>query len=115
MNFDIEIVDCAIVREKSGLAMSSRNERLSNGQKLQASYISSVLFESVALSKNISIQELQRLVVEKLANAPGLRVEYFEIANAVTLQTLKSWDEPAVGCVAVFCGDVRLIDNVRYN
>jgi len=115
MGFDVEIVDCKIVRETSGLALSSRNERLTDEQKVQAARISAILFESVKLAKTKTPEELHLWVLLQLENAPGLKAEYFEIANSVTLQTLKSWDEPAVGCVAVFCGDVRLIDNVRYN
>lgn len=115
MGFNVEIVDCKIVREASGLALSSRNERLTAEQKVQAARISAILFESVKLVKTKTPEELHLWVLLQLENAPGLKAEYFEIANSVTLQTLKSWDEPAVGCVAVFCGDVRLIDNVRYN
>lgn len=115
MGFNVEIVDCKIVRETSGLALSSRNERLTAEQKVQAARISAILFESVKLAKTKTPEELHLWVLLQLENAPGLKAEYFEIANSVTLQTLKSWDEPAVGCVAVFCGDVRLIDNVRYN
>ena len=115
MGFNVEIVDCKIVREASGLALSSRNERLTDEQKVQAARISAILFESVKLAKTKTPEELHLWVLLQLENAPGLKAEYFEIANSVTLQTLKSWDEPAVGCVAVFCGDVRLIDNVRYN
>ena len=115
MGFNVEIVDCKIVREASGLALSSRNERLTAEQKVQAARISAILFESVKLAKTKTPEELHLWVLLQLENAPGLKAEYFEIANSVTLQTLKSWDEPAVGCVAVFCGDVRLIDNVRYN
>ena len=115
MGFNVEIVDCKIVREVSGLALSSRNERLTDEQKVQAARISAILFESVKLAKTKTPEELHLWVLLQLENAPGLKAEYFEIANSVTLQTLKSWDEPAVGCVAVFCGDVRLIDNVRYN
>ena len=103
------------MREASGLALSSRNERLTAEQKVQAARISAILFESVKLAKTKTPEELHLWVLLQLENAPGLKAEYFEIANSVTLQTLKSWDEPAVGCVAVFCGDVRLIDNVRYN
>ena len=115
MGFNVEIVDCKIVREASGLALSSRNERLTDEQKVQAARISAILFESVKLAKTKTPEELHLWVLLQLENAPGWKAEYFEIANSVTLQTLKSWDEPAVGCVAVFCGDVRLIDNVRYN
>jgi len=115
MDFDVEIVDCSIVREESGLAMSSRNERLSAEQRKKAVEISKVLFESRNFVPELSPNELKNWVVEKINAVDGLEVEYFEIANTTTLQTIASWTEPSVGCIAVFCGEVRLIDNIRYN
>lgn len=114
LEFDVEIVDCPIVREESGLAMSSRNERLSAEQRKKAVEISKVLFESRNFVPKLSPNDLKNWVVEKINTVDGLEVEYFEIANTTTLQTIKSWSEPSVGCVAVFCGEVRLIDNIRY-
>lgn len=111
----VDIVDCPIVRETSGLAMSSRNERL-NGEELNiASNISRILFESRNFAAQMKPSELKEWVEKEIVEEEGLELEYFELANAETLQTLNSWDEPAVGCIAVFCGAVRLIDNVRYN
>lgn len=115
LDFDVEIVDCPIVREESGLAMSSRNERLSAEQRKKAVEISKVLFESRNFVPKLSPNELKNWVVEKINAVDGLEVEYFEIANTTTLQTIASWTEPSVGCIAVFCGEVRLIDNIRYN
>jgi len=115
LNFDIEIVDCPIIREPSGLAMSSRNERLSDEQRKKAIEISKVLFESRNFAPKLSPSELTQWVIDKINSVDGLEVEYYEIADSNTLQTVNSWMEPAVGCVAVFCGEVRLIDNVRYN
>ena len=111
--FDIEIVACPIVREASGLAMSSRNARLTPIQREIAANISKVLFECRTFVPNKSPQELVIWVENQIESIPELRLEYFEIANINTLQTAKSWDEPTVGCIAVFCGEVRLIDVVR--
>lgn len=115
MNFDIEIVDCPIVRESTGLAMSSRNERLNGEQRKKAVEISKVLFESRNFATQLSPVELTNWVVEKINNVEGLSVEYYEIVSSTTLQTLNTWSDSAVGCIAVFCGEVRLIDNIRYN
>ena len=115
LDFDVEIVDCSIVREESGLAMSSRNERLSAEQRKKAVEISKVLFESRNFVPELSPNDLKNWVVEKINAVDGLEVEYFEIANTTTLQTIASWTEPSVGCITVFCGEVRLIDNIRYN
>jgi len=115
LNLGVEIIDCPIVREPSGLAMSSRNERLTPDQRRNAVEISKVLFESRNFVNNLTPAQLTALVIEKVNLVEGLEVEYYEIVNATSLQTIDSWKEPAVGCIAVFCGEVRLIDNIRYN
>lgn len=115
LDFAVDIVDCPIVREESGLAMSSRNERLSAEQRKKAVEISKVLFKSRNFVQKLCPNDLKNWVVEKINAVDGLEVEYFEIANTTTLQTIESWAEPSVGCIAVFCGEVRLIDNIRYN
>lgn len=114
MNYNIQIVDCPIVREISGLAMSSRNERLSIGDRNNASQISKVLFESRTFVRKLSPIELKKWVETQIENVHGLDLEYFEISDVDTLQPMANWDKPAVGCIAVFCGGVRLIDNIRY-
>jgi len=115
LNIDVEIVDCPIVREASGLAMSSRNERLSEQQRKIAVEISKVLFESRNFATQLSPLDLTDWVVAKVNEVEGLDVEYYEIVNSINLKTAQSWAEPTVGCIAVFCGDVRLIDNIRYS
>jgi len=113
LHFNVEIVDCPIVREPSGLAMSSRNERLTSEQRNIAAGISKVLFESLNFVPAFTPNKLKNWVEAEIGKIDGLRLEYYEIANASTLQTAQSWDKPTVGCIAVFCGDVRLIDNIR--
>ena len=113
MGYDVQVVDCQIVREASGLAMSSRNERLSPEQRKIAAGISKVLFECRNFVPAYTPDQLKQWVENKIHQIEGLQLEYFEIANTRTLQTAQSWNEPTVGCVAVFCGDVRLIDNIR--
>lgn len=114
LGFDIEIIDCPIVREASGLAMSSRNERLSANQRSIAAGISKVLFQSQQLATKTSPTELKSWVENEIAHFEGLQLEYFEIVDAITLQTANNWNSATVGCIAVFCGEVRLIDNIRY-
>jgi len=114
LNLNIEIIDCPIVREASGLAMSSRNERLSPEQRIIAANISKVLFESRNFVPEKSPKETINWVMAEISLINGLEVEYFEIANSINLKTAKSWSESTVGCIAVFCGEVRLIDNIRY-
>lgn len=114
LNFNVEIVDCPIVREPSGLALSSRNERLTDEQRKKAVEISKVLSESRNFATQLSPIQLTQWVVELIDLVPGLEVEYYEIVNTTTLQPVYSWEEPSVGCIAVYCGEVRLIDNIRY-
>ncbi len=114
LNFKVEIIDCPIIRESDGLAMSSRNERLSAEDRKKAVNISKVLFESRNFANQLSPVELTNWVIDKVNEHQGLEVEYFEIVDANTLQKVKDWSKFAVGCITVYCGDVRLIDNIRY-
>jgi len=117
LKLDIEIVACPIVREASGLAMSSRNELLTAGERKNAATISETLVMAKELSKQKSVNELETWVIETINKNVDLTVEYFEIVDDRHLQPVKSWDENCtkVGCIAVFCGKVRLIDNVVFN
>lgn len=112
--YPIEIVGCPIVREESGLALSSRNTLLSIDERQTATNIYKTLKESVDLQKTVI--ETINWVVEKLNSIDGLRVEYFEIVNGRTLQSVNNWSDAdyIVGCITVFCGTVRLIDNIQY-
>lgn len=116
MKYDLEIVGCPIVREEDGLALSSRNARLSAKDRENALNISQTLFKSRTFAAAHSVGETQKMVEDAIAAAPGLRLEYFEIVDGNTLQEIGSWDDTsyAVGCITVFCGDVRLIDNIKY-
>ena len=114
--FDIQIVGCPIVREEDGLALSSRNARLTPEQRKEAVQISRALFASVDFSKSRVLCETKEYVEQCIRRAPGLELEYFEIVDGNTLQPVKAWDESnyIVGCITVYCGDVRLIDNIKY-
>lgn len=117
LNLSVEIVPCPIIREKSGLAMSSRNELLTPEERQNAATISETLFQSKELTGKKSVHELKKWVIETINKNPFLTVEYFEIVDDMQLQPVNSWDEKniKVGCVAVYCGKVRLIDNVVFN
>ena len=115
MHFQVEIIDCPIVREASGLAMSSRNERLSAAERDTAANIYRILNESRNLTDTMSPGELTQWVTDEVNNAGGLSVEYFDIADRETLITIDRWQPESIGCIAVFCGEVRLIDNIEYN
>lgn len=116
MKFDLEVVGCPIVREEDGLALSSRNARLSAAERENALNISQTLFKSRTFAATHSVSETQKWVEDAIAAAPGLRLEYFEIVDGNTLQQIADWKDTsyAVGCITVFCGEVRLIDNIKY-
>lgn len=116
LSLPVDIVGVATVREPSGLALSSRNQRLSLHEKEQASIIYRVLKESVLRIGVHTPREVEAWAIDQINNVPELRVEYFAIVDAESLQPVTSWQESdkIVGCVAVYCGEVRLIDNIRY-
>lgn len=114
--FDLEIVDCPIKREADGLAMSSRNVRLTPEQRAIAPAIHRTLEGSLSWATDHNVEQTKRYVIDELNSLPHLQVEYYEIVDALTMQPIADWNESAgpVGCVTVFCGDVRLIDNIKY-
>ncbi|MGM9830983.1 MAG: pantoate--beta-alanine ligase [Paludibacteraceae bacterium] len=113
MHMDVQICDCPIVREQTGLALSSRNERLTAQQRTTAQNIARVLFESRQLTQSQTVQQVQSWVIEQINRIDGLTVEYYEIVDQTTLQPVSDFSH-AIGCVTVYCGDVRLIDNIKY-
>lgn len=118
LGYKFQLVPCPIVREESGLALSSRNALMSDEERVLATNIYRTLRESVDYAQSHTVTETQQFVVEQLNALEGLEVEYYEIVNDETLQPVTSWqDAPHIqGCITVFCGarPVRLIDNIAY-
>ena len=116
LSLNVEIVGCPIVREKDGLAMSSRNTLLSMEERERALTISRALFRSQDYARENSLANTRQFVENMIAGTSGLELEYFQIVDGNTLQELKEWDDSdyVVGCIALFCGKVRLIDNIKY-
>lgn len=117
--FDLEIVPCPIVREADGLAMSSRNVRLSPEARSIAPAIRRLLVESLELKKKgLSPVEVAAATEKAINEVEGLEAEYYQIVDALTMQPISQWNEAgadgAAGCATVYCGGVRLIDNIRY-
>lgn len=117
--FDLEIVDCPIVREPDGLALSSRNVRLTPAARAIAPRIREILLNSLDLKKQgYNPEEVSRMTADAINNVEGLEAEYYQIVDALTMQPIARWEEAgaagAVGCATVYCGGVRLIDNIRY-
>ena len=112
----VEIVGCPIVRESDGLAMSSRNTLLSKEERERALTISRTLFKSLEHAKANSLKETKEFVETVIKDTDGLELEYYQIVDGNTLQEIAEWgdSEYIVGCIALFCGKIRLIDNIVY-
>lgn len=108
----VEIVMCPIIREDNGLAMSSRNMRLSEVEKSIATNIHRVLIATKLNFDKMKISELKTNAMFALNNIPEFRLDYFEIADGKTLLPATEKSDSIVACTAVFLGDVRLIDNM---
>ena len=118
LNLDINIIECPIIREESGLAMSSRNALLTSEERAIAGNIYRILKESVTKKDSLSVGELQQEVINSINAIDQLEVEYFEIVDGNTLETVHSWNDSPyiVGCITVYCGatPIRLIDHIKY-
>ena len=116
LGFKLQVVGCPIVREKDGLALSSRNTLLTPEQRITALAISKTLFASLDYAKLHTLTETKQMVEQAIAGTEGLELEYYEVVDGNTLQPVVSWDDTdyIVGCITVYCGKVRLIDNIRY-
>ena len=114
LEMPIEIIGCPILREPNGLAMSSRNERLSREDRAKAGIISETLFMIRDKRNSLSVPELKMAGLKQLSKVPEIQPEYLEIADPDTLQPIEKLEQnqQAVVCIAVKLGDVRLIDNV---
>ena len=113
LNIPVELVMCPIVREPSGLALSSRNVHLSDTEHSQAAVLSKVLQDVKARFADEPIESLKEGALQALRNAAGIEPEYFEICNARTLQPATEKDrESVVALVAAKVGNTRLIDNI---
>lgn len=116
LGFDIDIIACPIVREEDGLALSSRNTRLTAEQRRNAPKIAETLFKSRTFAQSHSVADTIAYVVDTINQVPEMRVEYYEVVDGNTLQPVTSWQDSdfVVGCITVYNGEVRLIDNITY-
>lgn len=118
LQLPVNIVECPIIRDQSGLALSSRNQLLSEEERKIATNIFKYLDKSRAKAKKESVKQVHDFVVDNINAIEGLQVEYFEIVDGNTLLSISSWDESdyVVGCITVYCGSipVRLIDHIKY-
>ena len=118
LKFKVQIVPCPVIREESGLAMSSRNTLLTEQERTVAANIYGILSKSKNFATNHTLKETRQYVVDALNAIVGLEVQYFSIVDGDTLQELEKWSDAThiVGCITVFCGHqpIRLIDHIKY-
>jgi len=114
LKLPVNIVGCPIYREENGLAMSSRNERLTDEEKQEAALISNTLNFIKKNYKNYAITTIKKQFAEKINKNNFLNLEYFEIADGNSLTPLKNWQETnyCIAFTAINVGGVRLIDNM---
>lgn len=114
LNIPIEIVPCETARSPVGLALSSRNLRLTEEQKSDALILFNTFQFLESIKETYSPSEAQRLSTD-FFNRGNLRLEYLAIVDSTTLQELTTtWVKGATCCIAAFCGEVRLIDNWQF-
>ena len=115
LRIPVEIIPCPIVRGEDGLALSSRNTLLDTDHRTAAPYIYKVLKAAVEKSHQTTPDQLAAWVTAQVESNPLLKVIYFQVVDAATMQQVRTWEEsPAIqGCIAVQAGDIRLIDNIR--
>ena len=114
LGMPVEIIACPIIREANGLAMSSRNERLTKEERSRAGLISKTLHKIKEYKNNKTIAELKAFVEAQISVEPLMKLEYFEIADAETLQSISDFKQAksSVACIALKLGGIRLIDNI---
>jgi len=114
LELPVEIIACPIVRESDGLAMSSRNVRLTPTERAVAPLIAKTLFKVKEMKADHSIAELKAFAEAEISSEPLMQLEYFEIADAETLQPVSDYKDAnsLVACIALKLGNVRLIDNI---
>lgn len=117
MKMNIDIVGCPIIREKNGVAMSSRNQLLGEEERKAAPLIFKTLKEVKAIHAAYNPEEIKEIVKEKISRHPLMELEYFEIVEGKNLKPIDSWNDSKniVGCIAVYLNKVRLIDNIYFS
>tara|TARA_R110001583_G_scaffold3806_5_gene23233 strand:+ start:2042 stop:2881 length:840 start_codon:yes stop_codon:yes gene_type:complete len=114
LKLDINIVPCPIIREVDGLAMSSRNMLLSELERKNAAKISETLIKACNLVPDFGVSLIKEWVVTEINSNAYLEVEYFEIVDDTSLQSIEKWEDSdsRIACITVQVGKVRLLDNI---
>ncbi len=115
LSMDVEIVECPIIRDNDGLALSSRNTLLDEAHRAAAPHIYEVISQCAQKMAQLTPAELTAWVTDEVEKNTLLKVIYFQAVDALTMQQVTTWEESnrIQGCIAVQAGEIRLIDNVR--
>lgn len=115
LGIEVEIVECPIIRDCDGLALSSRNTLLDEAHRKAAPQIYATIKQAAERSKTMTPAELKEWVVAEIERGGMMKVIYFQAVDALSLQEVKAWSESEriQGCIAVQAGAIRLIDNVK--
>lgn len=117
LGMNIEIIGCPIIRDNDGLALSSRNMLLCPQDRMTAPFIYKTIEEARRLRDRAGVAQVKEWVKQQIDSCSDMKLEYFEIVDAGTLQNVGSWDDPCSkrGCIAVRLGSIRLIDNIKFD
>ena len=115
LGLTVEIVECPIIRDEDGLALSSRNTLLTADHRDAAPHIYATIKQCAEKMQAMTPAELSAWVTAEVESNPLLKVIYFQAVDALSMQQISAWSESerVQGCIAVQAGDIRLIDNVR--
>ena len=115
LGLKLEIVECPIIRDEDGLALSSRNTLLTKEHRVAAPHIYATISKCAERMQTMSPAELNAWVTAEVESNPLLKVIYFQAVDALSMQQISAWSESerVQGCIAVQAGEIRLIDNVR--
>lgn len=114
LRWPVEVIGCPTMREPDGLAMSSRNMRLSVNEREPATVLFRALSLVQAIAANAPLHVAKKAGMEMILGRPEIRLDYLETVDATTLQPIAEWEQrcEAVALVAAYIGNVRLIDNI---
>lgn len=121
LKLPVEIIPCPILREPDGLAMSSRNTRLTAEERKIAAFIPQWMQEAIVIVKEKGITAAKQFINEKVSKVPEMKLDYYEVCDAETLESISDiksvtlsgveGHQKAISLIAVFVGNIRLIDN----
>ena len=113
LKLDVDIISCPILREEDGLAMSSRNTLLTSEERKMAKLVPKIMQQANAIAKEQGIEAAKKVVTNEISKVSMMKLDYYEICNAETLEPLTQLksNKQAISLIAVFVGNIRLIDN----